>query len=404
MTTPPTILSEQEIEKIRLYISDEIRASKLYQFGGLEAFLAEFPHRFAKALLAEAAAKLAQGVELEATFWHDDETGEVIAASMHGGGASFEALIPLSTAQAAVAAERAKAQALQAKLDALMLEHCPDEMTPEQLETWGKHQRPLSGAEAEAVTRALRKSVTFIDSASPAPAAEPVPNGFANALSIRAANGWGLNGGTVPVLYTDEINGQQVGRDDVWLCTTEALMSSTPSPQPAPTVPADRAGLVEECKRLAGEYATAVGQTVLAETEERSNARLAVATSLVRKLHAAIDRLASSAAQVPEGMALVPLRMNSEMQRVSREDGWQWEDLLAAAGCTEEQCIAASEEPMQAEDVPNSPCAACDGDGRVPSPEECTRCGLRGCWTVECAACGGTGEVAAAPAAGGEQA
>ena len=67
-----------------------------------------------------------------------------------------------------------------------------------------------------------------------------------------------------------------------------------------------------------------------------------------------LDRLASSAAQVPEGMALVPLRMNSEMQRVSREDGWQWEDLLAAAGCAEEQCIAAAEAPAQ---VP---------EGRVP--------------------------------------
>lgn len=29
---------------------------------------------------------------------------------------------------------------LQAKIDALMLEHCPEEMTPEQVEDWGKHQ------------------------------------------------------------------------------------------------------------------------------------------------------------------------------------------------------------------------------------------------------------------------
>lgn len=28
----------------------------------------------------------------------------------------------------------------QAKIDALMLEYCPDEMTPEQLEEWEKHQ------------------------------------------------------------------------------------------------------------------------------------------------------------------------------------------------------------------------------------------------------------------------
>lgn len=157
----------------------------------------------------------------------------------------------------------------------------------------------------------------------------------------------------------------------------------------------DRAGLVESCFNLTDslEWTTRHSCEGNASADDVAEVRDA--------LRDAIDRLASSAAQVPEGMALVPLRMNSEMQRVSREDGWQWEDLLAAAGCTEEQCIAASEEPMQAEDVPNSPCAACDGDGRVPSPEECTRCGLRGCWTVECAACGGTGEVAAAPAAGG---
>jgi hypothetical protein len=29
----------------------------------------------------------------------------------------------------------------QARIDALMLEYCPDEMTPEQVEEWGRHQR-----------------------------------------------------------------------------------------------------------------------------------------------------------------------------------------------------------------------------------------------------------------------
>lgn len=33
---------------------------------------------------------------------------------------------------------------LQAKIDALMLEHCPDEMTDEQRENWAKHQRPTT--------------------------------------------------------------------------------------------------------------------------------------------------------------------------------------------------------------------------------------------------------------------
>lgn len=33
--------------------------------------------------------------------------------------------------------------ALQAQIDRLMLEYCPDEMTDEQFENWAKHQRPV---------------------------------------------------------------------------------------------------------------------------------------------------------------------------------------------------------------------------------------------------------------------
>jgi hypothetical protein len=40
-------------------------------------------------------------------------------------------------------------EALQAKLDALMLEYCPDEMTPEQIENWQRHQRRTSESETE---------------------------------------------------------------------------------------------------------------------------------------------------------------------------------------------------------------------------------------------------------------
>ena len=32
-------------------------------------------------------------------------------------------------------------QSKQAKIDALMLEYCPDEMTPEQIAEWEKHQK-----------------------------------------------------------------------------------------------------------------------------------------------------------------------------------------------------------------------------------------------------------------------
>lgn len=35
----------------------------------------------------------------------------------------------------------AEVAALQAKIDALMLEHCSDEMTPEQKANWAKHQK-----------------------------------------------------------------------------------------------------------------------------------------------------------------------------------------------------------------------------------------------------------------------
>lgn len=41
-----------------------------------------------------------------------------------------------------LAALKSERDALQARVDALMLEYCPDEMTPEQLEEWARHQKP----------------------------------------------------------------------------------------------------------------------------------------------------------------------------------------------------------------------------------------------------------------------
>lgn len=35
----------------------------------------------------------------------------------------------------------------QAKIDRLMLEYCPDEMTCEQMATWAAHQRPVENGE-----------------------------------------------------------------------------------------------------------------------------------------------------------------------------------------------------------------------------------------------------------------
>jgi len=44
---------------------------------------------------------------------------------------------------------------LQAKIDELMLEFCPNEMTPEQLAEWGRNQRPVSEAEQAATDKAV---------------------------------------------------------------------------------------------------------------------------------------------------------------------------------------------------------------------------------------------------------
>ncbi len=45
--------------------------------------------------------------------------------------------------QALYTALMAELDAQQAKIDALMLEFCPEDMTPEQLAEWGRHQRPV---------------------------------------------------------------------------------------------------------------------------------------------------------------------------------------------------------------------------------------------------------------------
>lgn len=59
--------------------------------------------------------------------------------------------------------------------------------------------------------------------ATPTPPAQEAKSAFTKALEIRTAQGWKLTGEAIPVLYTDTINDQQVMRDDVWLCTTDAL-------------------------------------------------------------------------------------------------------------------------------------------------------------------------------------
>jgi len=40
---------------------------------------------------------------------------------------------------------------VQAKIDSLMMEFCPDEMTPEQIENWGRNQRAATPEESAAI-------------------------------------------------------------------------------------------------------------------------------------------------------------------------------------------------------------------------------------------------------------
>ncbi len=45
----------------------------------------------------------------------------------------------------------------QAKIDALMLEYCPDELTSEQRENWARHQVPVSKAEQNELEESLEQ-------------------------------------------------------------------------------------------------------------------------------------------------------------------------------------------------------------------------------------------------------
>lgn len=84
----------------------------------------------------------------------------------------------------------------------------------------------------------------------PQPVAQPVQTGWTKALEIRTEQGWDLKGTAVPVLYTDSINGEQVCRDDVWLCTTAALEKTQPV-QEQPSEAEKLMGAAGLCRRCA---------------------------------------------------------------------------------------------------------------------------------------------------------
>lgn len=59
--------------------------------------------------------------------------------------------------QARVAELEREVAAKQARIDALMIEYCPDEMTPEQVAEWARHQRPISEQAAAAIDAARQQ-------------------------------------------------------------------------------------------------------------------------------------------------------------------------------------------------------------------------------------------------------
>ena len=50
----------------------------------------------------------------------------------------------------------AKIQSQQAIIDELMLEHCPGDMTKEQMDEWARHQRPVTKEEERRIEKALK--------------------------------------------------------------------------------------------------------------------------------------------------------------------------------------------------------------------------------------------------------
>lgn len=50
---------------------------------------------------------------------------------------------------------KATIQSQQAKIDELMLEYCPEDMTKEQMDEWARHQRPVTKEEERRIEKAL---------------------------------------------------------------------------------------------------------------------------------------------------------------------------------------------------------------------------------------------------------
>ncbi|WP_454909665.1 hypothetical protein [Variovorax gossypii] len=97
----------------------------------------------------------------------------------------------------------------------------------------------------------------------------------------------------------------------------------------------------EQALLSAGEVETAIMEVANGKCQPGKLPVEAMAR-LIQFARAAAARSAATAidrADVPKGYALVPLVMNREMQDVTDQEGWQWRDVLAAAGTvTEADC------------------------------------------------------------------
>ena len=75
---------------------------------------------------------------------------DAIEAAMRDKDEELEFLRSVKESRGKELAERdAEIERLKAKVDALMLEFCPDEMTPEQMEQWGKNQKPTNAGKED---------------------------------------------------------------------------------------------------------------------------------------------------------------------------------------------------------------------------------------------------------------
>lgn len=151
-TLPHTLLSEQEIcdafleaKAVQPTLAQELRIGRTIESKAIAAY----------------AAKLAQGVELEGfrLTWHSDQARYTVSKP----NIDTMDVVPLSTAQAAVAAERAKAH----RCKCLLREGC-DYL-----------------ASCRSICNKCGREHTLPIQSSPAPAAEPVPQAVADVLAER---------------------------------------------------------------------------------------------------------------------------------------------------------------------------------------------------------------------------